>query len=33
LRDQPEFLLFKDRINDDVTGALAQIRSLPLAFL
>jgi len=33
LRDQPEFLLFKERINDDVTGALAQIRSLPLAFL
>lgn len=33
LRDRPEFLLFKERVNDDVTGALAQIRSLPLAFL
>ena len=33
LRDRPEFLLFKERINDDVSGALAQIRSLPLASL
>ena len=33
LRDRPEFLLFKEKINDDVTGALAQIRSLPLAAL
>ena len=33
LRDRPEFLLFKDRINDDVTRALAEIRSLALAWL
>jgi TolB-like protein/Flp pilus assembly protein TadD len=33
LRDRPEFLLFKDRINDDVTRALAEIRSLALASL
>ena len=33
LRDRPEFLVFKDRINDDVTRALAEIRSLAVAFL
>lgn len=33
LQNRPEFLLFKEQINNDVTGALAQIRSLPLASL
>jgi TolB-like protein/Flp pilus assembly protein TadD len=33
LRDHPGYLLFKDRINEDVTRALAEIRSLPIAFL
>jgi tetratricopeptide (TPR) repeat protein len=32
-RDMPGFLMFKDRINDDVTRALAEIRSLALASL
>jgi TolB-like protein/Flp pilus assembly protein TadD len=33
LRDQPEFLIFQDRIRDDVNRALAEIRALPIAFL
>jgi TolB-like protein len=33
LRDRPEFLLFKDRIEDDISRALAEIRSLALASL
>ena len=33
LRDRPEFLLFKDQINNDVTRGLAEIRSLSLAAL
>ncbi|MEE4218019.1 MAG: tetratricopeptide repeat protein [Xanthomonadales bacterium] len=33
LRDRPEFLLFKDRIVDDVGRALVEIRSLALATL
>ena len=33
LRDRPEFLLFKDRIEDDLTRALAEIRSLAVASL
>ena len=33
LRDRPEFLLFKDRIDDDVSRALVEIRSLALVSL
>jgi TolB-like protein/Flp pilus assembly protein TadD len=33
LRDRPEFLLFKDRIEDDINRALVEIRSLALASL
>jgi len=33
LREQPDFLLLADQIKDDVSHALAQIRSLPLASL
>jgi len=33
LRDRPEFLLFKDRIEDDLALALAEIRSLALVSL
>jgi TolB-like protein/Flp pilus assembly protein TadD len=33
LRDRPEFLLFKDQIDNDVNRALAEIRSLSLAAL
>jgi TolB-like protein/Flp pilus assembly protein TadD len=33
LRDRAEFLLFKDRVADDVNKALSEIRSLPLALL
>jgi hypothetical protein len=33
LRDRAEFLLFKDQVKDDVSKALAEIRSMPIAFL
>jgi Flp pilus assembly protein TadD len=33
LRDHPDFLLLKDRVADDVTRALAEIRSLALAMM
>ena len=33
LRDRPEFLLFKDRIEEDLALALAEIRSMALASL
>ena len=33
LRDRPEFLLFKNRIDDDISRALIEIRSLGLASL
>ena len=33
LRDRAEFLLLKDQVKDDVSKALAEIRSMPIAFL
>jgi TolB-like protein/tetratricopeptide (TPR) repeat protein len=33
LRDQADFLLLKDQVKDDISKALAEIRSLPIAFL
>ena len=33
LRDNPDFLLLKDRVADDLTRALAEIRSLALAMM
>ena len=33
LRDHPDFLLLKDRVADDLTRALAEIRSLALAMM